>query len=216
VKSAGFYMSIVASVIALSLAMAWMNRNMDYLYAAQNPNAYRAWINVALYGVKVIVTLAPVSMMIYFRENTWVRNLFLFTAVTVLIIAAYGMAYVVHVRHAATPTSGLRILVTLFTFAGIITFVGACFSVQTPRFRTGFRWLAILYLMEFLGIFIWSAAHAAHLRYISSYSVPYLFPIPAYILLLVLCYRAGESTPPQDQWEAAVDSIGSPEEDSAN
>jgi hypothetical protein len=177
-------------------------------------NFYREWINIAMYGLKVIVALAPVSMMIYFRENNWVRNLFLFTAGSVLISSVYALAYLAHVRSAALPGNTLRIVVLLFSFAGVITLMGACFSVQTPLIRAGFRWMGMSYLLEFLALVVWGVLRTQHGPYLRSLAFPYLIPIPAYIILFFLCYRAGKSDPGQDQWEAAVDSIGSPDEES--
>ena len=215
-KSAGFYMSIVASVIAISLVMAWMNRDPEYLYATVNSNFYREWTNISLYGLKVIVALAPVSMMMYFREQNWIRNLFLFSAVTVLIIAVYAMANLAHFNGVALPAGKHRGFVVLFGFAGVIAFVGACFCVQNPRIRTGFRWLAIVYLMEILAIFIWSLMRVEQPPNFRSNAIPFLTTVPDYVILFFLCYRAGTSDAARDQWEAAVDSIGSPEEDSDN
>lgn len=212
-----FYFSLVIFAILTSTVISakYLLSQGHLLYGVHASTGWR-WVAFFIVFLRGVTALIPLSIARYFHESESVKNLFTIRAVMALVavvLFAFFSAASPLVLQTGRGSSTIMLFVQeLLAIAEIITLFMGCYKVQHPVIRQSFRQLAGLFIFSMLFLFAitvigkfaqWPSNILSGITYLTS-----MIPEIGYLLLL---YRSWNEPLAQEQWQSAIESIGTPE-----
>lgn len=210
-----FYILATLTLILTSLALAAILIVHQFEEpSTSGPPLFVQWATFLESAFQLIVTFGPLSVALYFRERRWVCNMFVYTAIAGTLSFLASAPYISDFLYDFIP-SGAWLFVgrttVIISAIGIVAFLSGCYCIKDKRIRNGFRWVGNAYLFSVLVGVATVIFRIEHMPIFQSPAIPHLSQIPENIVFLTLLRRIQHVSPVRKQWEAAVASIGTPE-----